>query len=158
VADLGFVGFGQQSGPLGLNDDLLALPRFPFGGVYGDLDDFATKVASLPLPLLNVTVKSDTESAILADTLLPAHVKIPELHIKLISPRMAQQVQCFASGQGAIPTTVNGDTVTAKAPKPLPIGRSRYNCTAPSGENGRYYWFSYFFIKKQANGDWYPEP
>jgi len=30
--------------------------------------------------------------------------------------------------------------------EPLGVGRSRYNCTMPSKENGRYYWFSKLWL------------
>ena len=36
VGGLGYAGFGQQSGPLARFSDLRVLPRFPFGGPYGD--------------------------------------------------------------------------------------------------------------------------
>jgi len=31
--------------------------------------------------------------------------------------------------------------------EPLGVGRSRYNCTMPSKENGRYYWFSKLWLR-----------
>ena len=51
LGELGFTGFGQQSGPLAVFSDPRALPRFPFGGPYGEREDFITKAESLPFPL-----------------------------------------------------------------------------------------------------------
>lgn len=59
-------------------------------------------------------------------------------------------LQCFASQQGAVETTVethstaNGEvlTLTTQAPEKFKIKRARYNCTVPSSQKGRYYWYS----------------
>jgi peptidoglycan/xylan/chitin deacetylase (PgdA/CDA1 family) len=53
-----YLAFGQQSGPIATTSDPQLLPRFPFGGPYGDMDDFATKVFSLPLPVNSVETES----------------------------------------------------------------------------------------------------
>lgn len=161
VEELGFVAFGQQSGPIADNTekhvDLQALSRFPFGGVYGDKDDFTTKVATLAMPIQSVTVLADRNGPTLPDTVLPQAVGKPVLQITLRNDLTAP-VQCFASGQGAIPVDTQGQHIQTQAQKTLPIGRSRYNCTAASGQPGRFYWYSQFFIRKQADGSWYPEP
>lgn len=151
LEDLGFMAFGQQSGPLAATDDLQALPRFPFGGPYGGMEDFKVKAASLPLPLSAAQVSAAD------DTVLPQSLTRPALELRLKDEDLAKRVRCFASGQGAIPVQVRGGRVTARAPKDLPVGRSRYNCTAPSAEPGRFYWYSRLFIRKQADGEWYPE-
>lgn len=155
--DLGYIGFGQQSGPLSAFDDLQALPRFPFGGAYGAMEDFATKVASLPMPLTAVTALS-ASGAELNDTVLPIGEVRPRLLLTLRDTAVAQRIQCFASGQGAIAVTPIKSGVSAQAPSAVPVGRSRYNCTASSSQPGRFHWYSQLFIRKQDNGDWYPEP
>lgn len=163
VAELGFIAFGQQSGPIadsvgnGGSLDFLALPRFPFGGPYGDEDDFKVKVATLPMPIKATMVLSQAGGKLIDDTLLPQSVQKPLLQIEL-RHALAAPVQCFASGQGTINTDLKGTHVTARAKQPLPVGRSRYNCTSASSEPGRFYWYSQFFIRKQADGNWYPEP
>ncbi len=160
VADLGFVAFAQESGPLPkkLNSkkDLLALPRFPFGGIYGSLDDFKTKALTVAMPIKSIRLE-DNNGDSLTDTVLPQDQDRPSLVINLERP-LTSPIQCFASGQGAIEVTVKGNVVRTQAPKPLPVGRSRYNCTSATGESGRFYWYSQFFIRKQNNGQWYPEP
>lgn len=39
----------------------------------------------------------------------------------------------------------------------LAVGRNRYNCTAPSEQAGRYYWYSHNFFRREADGGWYPD-
>ncbi|GAB1261800.1 polysaccharide deacetylase family protein [Aurantivibrio plasticivorans] len=156
VAALDVLAFGQQSGPLNSIDHLQALPRFPFGGRYGTVDDFVTKLKSVPMPLVSAAV-TDDRGRPLNDVILPQGHTKPQVSITLSNQYLAQRVQCYASGQGAIPVTVTGAVVHTKATQDLPIARSRYNCTAPSEESGRYYWYSQLFIRKQTNGEWYPE-
>lgn len=158
VKELGFVAFGQHSGPLNTGTDLQALPRFPFGGTYGNIEDFAIKIESLPIPLLDVSVLSNSDHSALADTILPSDVDKPLLKLTLENDKVAQLMQCYASGQGAVRMEIEGRTVIAQANDPLPTGRSRYNCTAPSPQSGRYYWYSQLFIKKKPNGEWDSSP
>lgn len=155
LAEMGFVAFGQQSGPLNPIDHLQALPRFPFGGPYGTIGDFRTKIASLALPLNEVQVYAGGQLS--EEPLLPADAARPQLVMQLKDEKIARRVQCFASGQGAIPVDAKGSMVVAQAEKELPVGRSRYNCTAASGQPGRFFWYSQVFIRKQPDGEWYPE-
>jgi peptidoglycan/xylan/chitin deacetylase (PgdA/CDA1 family) len=161
VEELGLVAFGQQSGPVAKTGsavlDFLALPRFPFGGIYGSEADFKTKVATVAMPVTKVSVLEQDRGSAVKDTILPAKVERPVLMLTLDRPLPAT-VQCFASGQGAIDTQVDGNRIRVQARQPLPVGRSRYNCTSASEESGRFYWYSHFFIRKQANGEWYSEP
>ena len=152
----GYLAFGQHSGPLSPNSDRQALPRFPFGGVYGDLNGFITKVNTLSMPLESVGVYGNAD-AVLSEPELPADVLRPQLVLTFDSSAIARKITCFASGQGSIPVEVRDNRAIAQAPKALPVGRSRYNCTAPSGEAGRFYWYSQMFIRRQPDGDWYPE-
>ncbi|SMF21198.1 Predicted xylanase/chitin deacetylase [Alteromonadaceae bacterium Bs31] len=152
----GFIAFGQQSGPVSPDSDMQLLPRFPFGGAYGkDMQDFATKVFSLPFPRLKVVVK-DSQGRSLLEPELPAGESKPRM--ELVSPvfQFAENLQCFASGQGAIKTSKNGSTMVTQAQGALPSGRSRYNCTLHAG-GGRFYWYSHLFIRRLADGRWYNE-
>lgn len=155
LAELGFVAFGQQSGPIGQGEDLLALPRFAFGGIYGSMPDFKTKAATVPMPLKEVRVIGG--GRLLNEPLLPQGVDRPQLVLTLEDEGVARRMQCFASGQGSVPLKVEGARVTVQAEKPLPVGRSRYNCTAMSRETGRFHWYTQAFIRKKADGTWYAE-
>ncbi|MGH1470560.1 MAG: polysaccharide deacetylase family protein [Cellvibrionaceae bacterium] len=163
LRDNKIVAFGQQSGPVGRGADLQALPRFPFGGSYGDMNDFALKVSSFPMPIDSVLGLDEAENAI-HDTVLPLSVVQPSLHLVLKDESINKRVHCYASGQGEMTVNVlekdlEKASVLRIAPKgPIPVGRSRYNCTALSNQSGRYYWYSHPFIRKIPNGGWYPEP
>lgn len=151
----GYLAFGQQSGPVAPTSDPQAVPRFAFGGAYGQGDDFANKLFSLPLPVTSVVLESEDGRA-LRDVELPKDVDIPVLRITTPLARYVKNFNCFASGQGRINTNVQSGSIIVKANRPLPPGRSRYNCTANAG-NGRYYWYSQMFIRRNGDGSWYSE-
>lgn len=147
LKELDFVGFGQHSGAVEGRDQL-ALPRFPFGGQYGDLQDFALKLKALPLPLSAATLADETGQA-LADGVLPARVLRPQLTLELPEPALAAAINCYASQQGLVPKRQTLSTrVTFQASAPLPMGRSRYNCTVKSPQPGRFYWYSTPFLRQ----------
>lgn len=153
---LGYAAFGQQSGPLAAYSDLGALPRFPFGGPYGDRRDFASKVNSLPLPLAGGREAIRLLTAgrqPLADIVLDGPNPRPVLGLRLGEAIAPTGLSCFASGQGRIPVSVEPPWVYAQADEPLGTGRSRYNCTAASGKPGRYYWFSQPWVVRPSAGD-----
>ncbi len=145
VAELGFVGFGQQSGPAGRYADFRFLPRFPVNEAYGDLDGgLKTKLLSLALPVVR------------AEPLDPVTTEPkPRLVLTLAnSPARLTQLACFASGQGKIDIEwldPSRQQVAVTPRRPIPVGRSRYNCTAPSNERGRYFWFSHPWLRKHDN-------
>jgi peptidoglycan/xylan/chitin deacetylase (PgdA/CDA1 family) len=144
VGALGYAGFGQQSGPLAPFSDVRALPRFPFGGSYGDAEDFATKVNSLPMPLADgESIRWEREDGqALDDFAMDGPSVRPALLLRLEDGFDRGRLNCFASGQGRIPLTVEGDWVRVQAGRPFGTGRARYNCTASSGQRGRFHWFS----------------
>ena len=152
LAKRGYVAFGQQSGPVPSNVDLQLIPRFPFGGTYGDAEDFALKADSVPVSLLQVYIETETG----------ANLRNPELPIESTRPvlRMTSPVipylppfTCYASGQGMIEAKQEGQSIRVQAKRPLGVGRSKYNCTAPTGD-GRYYWWSQLFIRRNSDGSW----
>ncbi|MGI1679718.1 MAG: polysaccharide deacetylase family protein [Cellvibrionaceae bacterium] len=163
LADNHIIAFGQQSGPIGRGANLQALPRFPFGGNYGDVNDFAIKVSSFPMPIHSVTVFDDENNEIL-DTVLPIPITTPQLELSLKDESINKRVQCYASNQGEMNVEIlekdseDNNVLMITPKKSIPIGRSRFNCTAMSHESGRYYWYSHPFIRKEENGGWYPEP
>lgn len=149
VADLGLHAFGQQSGPVGLGADLRAMPRFPMAERFAALKDFRQKVRSLAFPLLDVQPWEPS----LRELSLPDKTA-PRMTIRLNeSKARLNQLSCFVSGQGRVEVQWM-DRVRRhfllQAPKVLPPGRSRYNCTAPSPQAGRYYWFSHLWITPAA--------
>ncbi len=153
TAELGLVGFGQQSGPVGPGSDLQALPRFPMASGYADIESLAEKLRTRPF---RVDVRSDVGPVLGTDT------PPPTLRLRLAGddPRL-DALSCFVTGQGApevrwIDRARGVVEVTARAP--LPIGRSKYTCTAPSrGAAGSHYWYSHLWMKPPGPGRWYPD-
>lgn len=153
---LGFVAFGQQSGPLQASEGLWSLPRFPFGGSYGDLKDFAMKVNTLPFPTVKYRswANPDAKTALKDDRVVAGNRPLLELEFE--NEKLAAAVRCFVSGQGAAALAVSGSRVRAHASNDLKAGRTRYNCTAPAGE-GRFYWYTRQWLVTDRNGQWQHE-
>lgn len=161
VAELGLPAFGQQSGPVGLGADLRAMPRFPMAERFAALKDFKQKVRSLAFPLLDVQPwEPQLKSPLLEGETLEIETLEGETAQANTAPRMTvrlgqstaqlDQLSCFVSGQGAVEVQWldrSARHFLLQAPQVLPPGRSRYNCTAPSAEAGRYYWFSHLWIR-----------
>lgn len=151
---LGFIGLGQHSGGVSSKPDLLAIPRFPLGGNYGEIEDFATKVNSLAMPIKQVTLFDGVNNEI-QDHLLDKDVKKPKLKIQLFTEQPALNIQCYSSrGNKLIKIKVENGYLF-EPQNELPVGRSRYNCTATSEEEERFYWFSQPWILADSHGNFY---
>lgn len=141
IANMNYTAFGQQSGPAGIGGDLLVLPRFPMAEKFAVLPDFIQKVNSLAFPISNQAPWEPT---------LTYKNNPPLLKISLgESNARLDQLNCYVSGQGRTKITWTDRetrTFSIQANSPLPAGRSRYNCTAPSNQNGRFYWYSHLWI------------
>jgi biofilm PGA synthesis lipoprotein PgaB len=149
IGDLGFTAFGQHSGGIDSNSDFTNLPRFPLSGPYSAMDSFQTKMKSLPMQVHTAT----TDTASKDGTLTHAETT-PALTIQLHDSSNLV-LNCFASDQGAIPVVDQGEgRYLIRAPKPLPVGRSRYNCTYASEWPGRFYWYSYPWVRLDEGEVW----
>lgn len=138
VESLGLIGMGQHSGAMGATSDFRFLPRFPMAEQFGDADEFKTKVMSLAMPLQQTPQVNPVTDA--ARPVLK--LQFDRQHAPL------KQLSCYASGQGRIEVQrLNDYEARVQAGDDLPPGRSRYNCTAPSDEVGRFYWFSQPWIR-----------
>lgn len=148
VAELGYAGFGQQSGPLAPFSDIRTLPRFPFGGPYGDRQDFTTKVNSLPMPLAegDAILWEAEDGMRLHDLVMDGPSVRPVLALRLEDGFDTGRMNCFASGQGRITLEVDQPWVRVQAERPFGAGRARYNCTMSSGQHGRFHWYSQLWI------------
>jgi peptidoglycan/xylan/chitin deacetylase (PgdA/CDA1 family) len=144
LANMGYIGFGQQSGAVGQNSDMQALPRFPAAGKYANLTTLKTKIHSLAMPVKKVIPNEVVVS--LGEELSTVEIVTP------FDDFRASQVACYFRGSSmSITPSENGFTVAMQATfKP---GRSRMNCTAPSiARSGRYYWYSLPFFTPQEDG------
>lgn len=142
VVEKGFVGFGQQSGPVGVGADFRALPRFPMSETYATLSEFRQKVQTLAMPLLSVKPW---------DPLIQER-NPPRLELVFAQPlNRASEVRCYVTGQGLAEIEwldARFKALAVRAKEPLAAGRSRYNCTIPA-EGGRYYWYSHPWLVKE---------
>lgn len=134
VKSLGFIGIGQHSGAIGVNSDFTRLPRFPASGFYSKLDTLKTKLNSRAFTIKTLTYSDSVTNE-----------NPPTISIKFeMGDFHKSQLACYISGIGQAQLNwVTKDTVTVHSPKKLNVGRSRFNCTAPSKTHkGSYYWFS----------------
>lgn len=149
VGELGFTAFGQQSGPVGRDSDFLNLPRFPLAGPYSAMDSFRTKMRSLPLAVRSVIAQTESGNEILAN----AETR-PVLVLELAEAGDAG-LNCFASGQGTMPVESESPGLYRLAPpESVGVGRSRYNCTMASAWPGRFYWYSYAWVRRGEGERW----
>ena len=152
LKDLDFIAFGQQSGPLGSQVDLQSVPRFPFGGSFTELDDFIMKVNTLPMPVSKIQFFADKQHEM--QNLIIKQGQQPYLVLTLKDKTLLNKIHCFATGQGAIHTEIIADTLWIQAKLPLAQGRTRYNCTAASKEQGHFYWYTQQWLATDKNGEW----
>lgn len=148
----GYIAFGQQSGALYSKGDLQAVPRFPFGGSFSELDDFIMKVNTLPMPITSLAFYSDKKTA-QQSVIVNAGAK-PWLVLELADSSLLKKINCFATGQGAITTEVIDNKLWVQAKQPLKPGRTRYNCTAYAGEKGRFFWYTQQWLVTDKKGEW----
>ena len=151
VTDLGFVGFGQQSGAFGPGSDFGALPRFPIATGFASLDTFAVKVRSRPLPV----ARTEPASGVLG----PDDAR-PELHLFLADgPYRPEAIRCYLRGD-VVPSRLH-DTeppqLVVRPERALGAGRSKVNCTAPVSDGDGWFWYSFLWMKPHADGRWYRE-
>ena len=131
VSKLGYTAFGQQSGAIGYSSDTSMLPRFPMAERFSSLKQFSVKAAALPMPVNKI----DPEESELGTE------NPPSLTLHLNQPLV---LSCFlGSGAPLEIVTRSALSLTVRANRPLRFGRERYNCTAPSLERGRWYWYSH---------------
>jgi peptidoglycan/xylan/chitin deacetylase (PgdA/CDA1 family) len=150
---LGYVAFGQQSGPAGHASDLQALPRFPMAASYAALPGFAEKLRTRPFA---VQVLAD-DGPVLAPDAGP-----PTLRLRLEAPgARLHALACFVGGQPAPELDwldADRGLLTVTPERPLPVGRSKITCTAPARDAaGIFYWYSHLYMTPPAPGRWYAD-
>jgi len=139
LRELGYIIFGQQSGAVGSNSDSRALPRFPMAETFGDIDGFRTKVASLPMPVVNLEPWDPVTT-----------IALPSIEVTLAETEARLgELACFVSGQGQVAVDwLQKDHKFSVGPaKPFGKGRQHVNCTAPRND-GRYLWLSHPWVTR----------
>ena len=146
LAGLGLVGFGQQSGPIGMDSHLGALPRFPVSGAHSTIDAFVLRLNTWPLP---ATIEAP-------DWRRPANAAAPRLTLRMDSEAFARRVSCFLGTGEALTvarSAVDPARVHVRRNAPLGPGRAKYTCTAPHEQlPGAWYWYSHPWFTPDARG------
>jgi len=145
-----FVAFSQQSGAVGLATDITSIPRFPASQPYDQLSSLRDKLNSLPF---NIRLDAENQKTIFQQgesSSVTFHIEVDDFN--------PEQLHCYISGLGRQKIHWQGDEMfTINYSAPLPTGRVRCNCTAPSiSEPGRYYWYSKPWFVLKENRQWYP--
>ena len=151
IRELGYVGFGQQSGALGPDSNFAALPRFPIATGFASLNTFALKVRSRPLPV----ARTDPDSGVLG----PDDSR-PQLRLFLEpGPYRPEAIRCYLRGE-AVPVRLEQTEprqLVVRPERTLGAGRSKINCTAPIDGDDDWFWYSFLWMKPHADGRWYQE-
>jgi peptidoglycan/xylan/chitin deacetylase (PgdA/CDA1 family) len=136
VGKLGFVGFGQHSGPVNASSDFTALSRFPFSGVYAALDTFATKVQSLAFDVRLLEPATPLTDA-----------QQPEAVLDFNGNYRFDALNCFSNNERMEITVENAEEqqYRIRPVSPNTARRFRYNCTAPA-RDGRFYWYTVTWV------------
>ncbi len=154
IGKQGYIAFGQHSGAVGENFDSLALPRFPFGGRYGRMEDFILKVNSQALEV-KAAILLDENDHILESHLIPNTVKTLKLFLQPLKKHAHLVVTCFAPDGSPLKNKKHKNGLIYVLNDYSSFGRGRINCTAASEIPGSFYWFSQPLIKADADGNYY---
>lgn len=147
LAEHGFLAFAQHSGPWTAYTTPTAIPRFPASAQYANLATLSTKLKSLGLPVISST----PASMVVAHGMVTPSFSVELANTDDFNPR---QMNCFA-GSSVLQPKWDGNRFTVQLEQPIPVGRSRVNCTVPSrSEPGRFYWYSQPFVRPNAQGTW----
>lgn len=150
LSGMGYVAFGQHTGALSKEGDWQNLPRISVSRHYAvwvpatgaSLRD---KVLALPMPVSALSPSSAVTT-----------LSTGALSFTLPSAWRERMLNCFAAGAMLEPKMeAQGDEVRVTLEAAIPVGRSRFTCTASAGDD-RYYWFSWMWMRKPERG-WYAE-
>ena len=141
LGSLGYTAFGQQSGVASQSSDFLNLPRFSMSGPYAKMDSFSLKVQTVHMP-----IKSDSpKSLIISNDYKPI---LDLVFSRPLTNYEKNNFSCFVSGQDVADLKWKSlQSVSVQSKAPLLTGRSRYNCTMPYKDKGRYYWYSKLWLR-----------
>lgn len=135
IREAGFkAAFGQHSGPLWAKADRWFLPRFPLNETYGEPERFRLAARSLPLPAVDVSPADPKLTVNPPPFGFTLDGEVPGL----------DHLACYTSHDGRALTERLGERIEVRMGKPIPPGRGRLNCTAPSLD-GRWRWFGWQF-------------
>ena len=142
MREAGFkAAFGQHSGVVHPSEHPYEYPRFTFNESYGSLERFRLAVNAMPIPVSEVV----PESGVLVENPPLIGFTVEEG----IEP--LGQLQCFATGMGAVKTIPLGRRIEIRLPDAFNGPRGRLNCTMPVVQNGRatgrWRWFGRQYVQ-----------
>ena len=111
---------------------------------FGGMDQFPTKVASQPLPVVRLEPWEPVTTS-----------RLPVIEITLgEADARFEELACFVSGQGRVDVSwLDGNSRFSVGPaEPFGPGRQRVNCAAPRNDGG-YLWFSHQWIVRSSGGE-----
>lgn len=146
ITELGYTGFGQQSGAIGFESDFSALPRFPASGQFANLETLTVKLNSLFFPA-KFTPSIDNP------ILFNSEHNPPELMMSVSTKSLLQTTNCFNSRGQALRLIKEHGSLIISETKKLEPGRHRYTCTSQSDISGRFYWFSHQWLIEEATNN-----
>ena len=133
VSELGYAAFGQHSGAINLDSNLLYLPRFPVSNRFGQFPQVITKLKSIAFNKLHF---EPMYGVLTTDKQNP-----PVLTIKGDS-KLLSEVNCYGPSGKLIALKSKSDSVSYKASEAPLTRRFRYNCTAKVEGKNRFKWIS----------------
>lgn len=130
-------GFGQHSGVIHTDADMLYLPRFAMNENFGGISRFKLAANALPLKVKELTP---------ADPLLSDANNPPILGFTVVgdAAKTVSRLNCYEPSQGLVPLERLGPRIELRLANSLSAGRSRVNCTMPT-RAGRWRWFGLQF-------------
>jgi biofilm PGA synthesis lipoprotein PgaB len=150
MQSLGFIAFGQQSGPVGSTSSPYAIPRFPLARGFDSVESLAEKLRTEHLPLVDPQTPA---------TLLAADAGAPVLDLTVAESAGLRPgtMTCFIGGQPKTEVVwKDGGKIQVRAERSLSAGRTKYTCTAPHPDVPRaYYWHTHLYIRPHPDGSWY---
>lgn len=148
LKEQGLLGFAQHSGAIDGQTDWQNIPRVAVNQYHADWASLRDKLLALPLPVMQTRpVDGVTDDA------------RPLLRLTLPGDWRQRGLNCFVSGRAMTPVILHESehsVVTLASDDDVAPGRSRYTCTAPAAA-GRYYWYSWLWMRRGADGQWYDE-
>ena len=146
VSEQGLYGLAQQSGSVGTETPMNAIPRFSMATGFDSMERFALALNSRPLPVVD-----QSDSTIVQRVNQP----LGKLQLQLAPGEYRiDQLNCFSSSGEHLTVERNQFELEITLP-PWRVGRNKINCTAPSDyQPTDYFWFSKLWLVTDDKGNW----
>jgi peptidoglycan/xylan/chitin deacetylase (PgdA/CDA1 family) len=134
--------FGQHSGVVDIAGDFSYLPRFSLNEKFSSMSRFRIIANALSIPVQDMTPNDPV-----------ININNPPAIGFTVSGELGSlnadlsRMSCFLSHDDrGTQLSILGPRIEIRSQKPMPIGRTRLNCTMPS-KQGRWRWFGYQFLR-----------